>query len=262
MESKFGKNSKSNISKSSIAATWYGWKAKTGTPKTKLKSPKAKAIKPVIISEDKKARKSKERMDRIPSHSTESNQTKDGAIPDWVRESSEKKPTRKEWEESKLQWRKETKKSQRSFSKNKERDYVASKPKYEMSDEKSRKPFWNTFEKKPASEDGERKSSWDKNSLKPGTGFEKSKTGYKWVGSAWNKSTTPHKPTRTWDTDTEKLSQEKKNTPRGSIAKINSKKSIIQESSDKKTKYIAPKPTWEKNTEKIDKKTLKAPTQF
>lgn len=260
MESKFSKNPKSSTSKSTIGLGGYGWKAKTGTPKTKLKSPKVKIAKPVIAIEDKKPRKSKERMDRVPSNSTESTRditkNKDVTIPTWIKESSEKKPARKEWEESKLQWRKETKKSQRSFSKNKERDYVASKPKYEVSDEKSRKPFWNTFEKKQSVEPSERKSSWDKNSIKPGTGFEKSKTGYKWVGSAWDKSAAPIKTTRKWDMPNEIGKKETKQFPKPSF-----KKDKAQELLDKKPKYTPPKPTWEKEKEIIDKKKLIDPTK-
>ncbi len=240
-------------------------------------------------------------MDRFPSISTESTRditkNKNDTIPTWVRESSEKKPIRKEWEESKLQWRKETKKSQRSFSKNKERDYVASKPK----DEKSRKPFWNTFEKTPqrdpsrmtetekkSSEWNERKSSWDKNSVKPGTGFEKSKTWYKWVGSAWDKSTAPRVITRKWDTDTEKTAKTKsegktwgyqwKNPSWGkaqnpdapnrefqsenkkNYLKPNFKKDTVK-TETKQEKYTPPKPTWEKDATKIDKKKLIDPTK-
>ncbi len=259
MESKFGKNTKSGTSKSNIGMGGYGWKTKTGTPKTKLKSPKPKVTKPVIVSEDKKPRKSKERMDRVPSDSRESTadvvKSKNDAIPVWVRESSEKKPIRKEWGESKLQWRKETKKSQRSFSKNKERDYIASKSKYDTTDAKSRKPFWNTFEKKPSSEPIERKSSWEKNSVKPGTWFEKSKTGYKWVGSTWDKSSAPIKTTRKWDMPNEVEKKETKQYP-----KPNSEKGKIK-TEVKKAKYTSPKPTWEKESEVIDKKKLKDPTK-
>lgn len=262
MESKFGKNIKSGTSKSSMELGGYGWKTKTGTKKTKLKSPKIKTPKPALIIAEAKPRKSKERMDRVPSSSRESTQelikSKNDAIPVWVRESSEKKPARWEWEESKLQWRKETKKSQRSFSKNKERDYIASKPKYEITDEKSRKPFWNTFEKKQPSEWNERKSSWDKNSVKPGTGFEKSKTGYKWVGSAWDKSIAPIKTTRKWDMPNE--NRDKESIERKKFSKPSFEKNITK-TEIKKPKYTPPKPTWEKENTKIDKKKLIDPTK-
>jgi len=151
MESKFGKNSKTSTSKSTIWLGWYGWKIKTGSKKTKLKSPKIKTLNPVSITTEAKPRKSKEKMERIPSNNGEHNRNtsspknQDESIPTWVRESSEKKPTRKEWEESKLQWRKINKKSQRSFSKNKERDYIAGKSKYEINNETSRKRFWISF---------------------------------------------------------------------------------------------------------------------
>lgn len=203
-------------------------------------------------------------MDRVPSGSKEPTQdlvkSKHDAIPTWIKESSEKKASRKEWEESKLQWRKETKKSQRSFSKNKERDYTASKSKYDTTDEKSRKPFWNAFEKKTQRDpsrmtETERKSSWDKNSVKPGTGFEKSKTGYKGVGSAWDKSTTPIKTTRKWDMPNEIGKKETKQFPKPNFEKGKAK------TEDKKTKYTPPKPTWEKESEVIDKKKLIDPTK-
>lgn len=293
MESQFGKKTKQTTTVSHTGFGGYIGKAKTGTKKTKTKSPKVKAIKPTVVTTEKKTRKPTERMDRVPSvHGSNTAKNWNESIPTWVRESSEKKPNRKEWEESKLQWRKETKKSQRSFSKNKERDYVASKPRYEVTDETTRKPFWNTFEKKQASESTERKSSWDKNSVKPGTGFEKSKTGYKWIGSAWDKSTAPRVTTRKWDTDAEKIEKtknegkiggykwknpswdkeknaiaptrdfDKQNTrafPKPSFEKKSTPST--RETLDKKIKYVAPKPTWEKETEVIDKKTLIDPTK-
>lgn len=292
MESQFGQKTKkpSNTLQSGFGG--YIGKAKTGTKKTKTKSPKIKPTKVIANTEEKKSRKPLDRMDRVPQkdHINEQKQW-DNTIPTWVRESSEKKPNRKEGTESKLQWRKETKKSQRSFSKNKERDYAASKPRYETDDTISRKPFGNTFEKKQPIEGTERKSSWDKNSVKPGTGFEKSKTGYKWVGSAWDKSTVPRVITRKWDTDAEKIAKTKsewkawgytwKNpswekdanpkTPTRDFDTKNAKTfpkpsyekntAPTQKSLDKKPKYTPPKPTWEKEYEVIDKKKLIDPTK-
>ncbi len=184
-------------------------------------------------------------------------------IPAWVRESSEKKPKRAEWAESKLQWRKETKKSQRSFSKNKERDYSATKPRDESAPSDARGGFRNTFDKAATYEWESRKSSWDPKSKKPGTGFEKSKTGYKWVGSAWDKSTTPRVSTRTWDDVGDKRAKAA-DTPKRAYSKSESTKTIptkIAKEEYKKPKYIAPKPTWEKETEIIDKKKLIDPTK-
>lgn len=192
------------------------------------------------------------------------------SIPAWVKESSEQKPTRKprdaddgeRWE-SKLQWRKETKKSQRSFSKNKERDYTTTKPRDESVPSDARGGFRNTFDKTATYEWETRKSSWDPQSKKPGTGFEKSKTGYKWVGSAWDKSAAPRVPTRTWDDVGDKPTKYV-DTPKRAYTKSESMKNTpakIVKDEYKKPKYIAPKPTWEKETEIIDKKKLIDPTK-
>lgn len=289
MESQFGQKNKASLKTPQSGFGGYIGKAKTGTKKTKTKSPKVKATKVITNTEEKKSRKP---LDRMPQkeHTNNKKQWND-TIPTWVRESSEKKPARKEWEESKLQWRKVTKKSERSFSKNKERDYNGSKPRYEADDTISRKPFGNTFDKKQSTEGTERKSSWDKNSVKPGTGFEKSKTGYKWVGSTWDKSTAPRVVTRKWDTDAEKIEKTKnertvwwykwknpswerdansktltrdfdtknaKTFPKPSYEKNTAP---AQKSLDKKPKYTPPKPTWEKEREMIDKKKLIDPTK-
>jgi beta-glucanase (GH16 family) len=185
----------------------------------------------------------------------------DETIPTWVRESSEKKPKRAEWSESKLQWRKETKKSQRSFSKNKERDYTKLKSESVPSD--ARGGFRNTFDKAATYEGETRRSSWDPKSKKPGTGFEKSKTGYKWVGSAWDKSTAPRVSTRTWDDIGDKPARST-DTPKRAYTKWTPEKnapSKVAKEEYKKPKYIAPKPTWEKEMEVIDKKKLVDPTK-
>jgi hypothetical protein len=292
MESQFWQKTKSKQIQSTQVSLWYGWKSKTGTKKTKTKSPKIKAIKPMTVTGERKARKPTVRMDRVPSSkNTEIQRHWDESIPTWVRESSEKKLNRKEWEESKLQWRKETKKSQRSFSKNKEREYTQNKSKTETYTEDSRKPFWNSFQKNEWETSLERKSSWDKNSVKPGTGFKKSKTGYKWVGSVWDKSAIPHVTTRKWDTDTEKMEKSKNDWKIGAYKWKNllwekSKNSDIAprtisrenkndfskpsfkkdtpatpKSLDKKQKYTIPKPTWESESKIIDKKTLIDPTK-
>ena len=254
----------------------YSGKMKTGSTKSKLKAPKPKAEKvkkPVTTTEDKKPRKSKDRMDRVvsarePAQDFAKPKNWNDAIPAWVRESSEKKPKRAEWAESKLQWRKETKKSQRSFSKNKERDYSETKPKRESAPSDARGGFHNTFDKAATYEWETRKSSWDPKSKKPGTGFEKSKTGYKGVGSAWDKSTTPRVATRTWDDvgdkpakspDTPKRAYTKSASAKSETAKTTPTKVAKEEY--KKPKYIAPKPTWEKETEVIDKKKLVDPTK-
>lgn len=244
----------------------YTGKIKTGSPKPKKKfdTPKPKIA--TLESEVKKPRK---RKDTVTSDKKARASTQD-EVPTWIQESSKEKPSQKseiatsirKWE-SKLQWRKETKKSQRSFSKNKERDYVASKPRYETDDTVSRKPFGNTFEKKQPTEGNERKSSWDKNSVKPGTGFKKSKTGYKWIESTWNKSDTPRVSTRTWDDERKnskpEKKEERKSFPKPSFEKETPKSKEKKEY--KKERYIAPKPTWEKEIKKEEKRNIKDPTK-
>ena len=246
-------------------------KIKTGSKNSKIGTPRIeKVTKPIP--------EKKEKAPKAPI-------IKDESIPAWVRESSEKKPKRAEWAESKLQWRKETKKSQRSFSKNKEREYSETKPKRESAPSDERWGFRNTFDKAATYEWEGRRSSWDPTSKKPGTGFEKSKTGYKGVGSAWDKSTAPRVSTRTWDDVGDKPARSAdtpKRVPRNPpiwgfefttsrwrvIAKqgqggVISKDAPSQELKTKnyKTPYIAPKPTWEKETEIIDKKKLVDPTK-
>lgn len=216
-------------------------KIKTGSKNSKIGTPRIKKTEK-IISENK------ERTPKIQNAKTES-------IPTWVRESSEKKGAQNESGESKLQWRKETKKSQRSWSKNKERDYLSRKSESETIDSKARGAFRNTFDKSASYQSKENTSSWDKKSVKPGTGFSKSKTGYKWVGSPWEKSTAPRISTRKWD-DSHELSPERKPTI---VSKNGEKKP--EKSEYKKPKYIAPKPTWEKDIEKVDKKKLIDPTK-
>ncbi len=229
-------------------------KIKTGSKNSKIGTPKVEKIaKPMPEKQEKAPRVPKIWNDTIPA---------------WVRESSEKKPKRAEWAESKLQWRKETKKSQRSFSKNKERDYTSTKPRDESAPSDARGGFRNTFDKAATYEWEPRKSSWDPTSKKPGTGFEKSKTGYKWVWSAWDKSTAPRVATRTWD-DVGDKSVRAADAPKRVYAKSVSAKSgttkttpvKVAKEEYKKPKYIAPKPTWEKETEIIDKKKLVDPTK-
>ena len=254
------------------SAISYGGKMKTGSAKSKLKAPKPKAEKvkkTIAATEDKKPRKSKDRMDRVvsarePAQDFAKPKSRNDTIPAWVRESSEKKPTRAEWSESKLQWRKETKKSQRSFSKNKERDYTSTKPRDESAPSDARGGFRNTFDKAATYEGEGRRSSWDPTSKKPGTGFEKSKTGYKGVGSAWDKSTTPRVATRTWDDVGDKPARSPDAPKRAYTKSATTTKDTpikLAKEEYKKPKYIAPKPTWEKETEVIDKKKLVDPTK-
>ncbi len=86
------------------SAISYGGKMKTGSAKSKLKAPKPKAEKvkkTIAATEDKKPRKSKDRMDRVvsarePAQDFAKPKSRNDTIPAWVRESSEKKPTRAE----------------------------------------------------------------------------------------------------------------------------------------------------------------------
>ena len=236
---------------------------KTGSSKSKLKDSKigSKKVKKNTVTEieslpeiAKKTRKPSYKMERVASaNPTWKYSTSDESIPVWVRESSEKKPKRAEWSESKLQWRKETKKSERSFSKNKARDYTTTKPKKDIAPSDARGEFRNTFDKSAIYEWESCKSSWDPQSKKPSTWFEKSKTGYKWVGSAWDKSTAPRVSTRTWDDVRDKPMR----TP--DIKSKSSKKSIPEK--DNYTPYVPPVATWEKEMKVISKKELIDPTK-
>lgn len=134
--------------------------------------------------------------------------------------------------ESKLQWRKETKKSQRSFSKNKERSKLETR----SSDEKGTKSAYSP--KSPYS--------------KPSTGFAKAKG---W----WDKEKPLKKITRTWEIPGEVIAPSYK----WDSQKITPKKSPKIASSDsKKTKPQFPTPTWEKELKKVDKKELIDPTMI
>lgn len=134
--------------------------------------------------------------------------------------------------ESKLQWRKETKKSQRSFSKNKER---------------------LRLEKKSFDEQESRSSNSVKNPYsKPSTGFAKAKG---W----WNKENPLKKITRTWEIPGEdQISSYTKTSPKFSQSKSNK----IDPQESKKMKPQFPTPTWEKELKKVDKKGLKDPTMI
>ncbi len=228
-------------------------KIKTGSKNSKIGTPKVEKIaKPIAKTIPEK----KEKAPRVAKQEIET-------IPAWVREPSEKKPKRAEWSESKLQWRKETKKSQRSFSKNKERDYTSTKPRNESAPSDARGGFRNTFDKAATYEWEARRSSWDPTSKKPGTGFEKSKTGYKGVGTDWNKSVAPRVATRTWDDVGDKRASTPDAPKRGHTKSESTKTTPVKVAKEeyKKPKYIAPKPTWEKESEIIDKKKLVDPTK-
>jgi hypothetical protein len=101
MESLFGKKNKPGNTGATKMASPYNGKVKTGSSKTKLKSPKVKDTpKVVAVTGDKKPRKPKERMDRVLSAKTDSKDTgksrsQTDSIPTWIKESSEKKPTQK-----------------------------------------------------------------------------------------------------------------------------------------------------------------------
>ena len=161
-------------------------KIKTGSKNSKVGTPRVpKVTKPIP--------KKLEKTPKAEKIQTES-------IPKWIQESSEKKPLRKEWEESKLQWRKVTKKSQRSFSKNKERAYLEWK-----------NPT-NSLKKYPKTE-------------KAPTGFSKAKNG-------WDKEKLVKPITRTWDIPGESPASKKEIWKKNSWAK----KDEIQ----KKTPFIKP----------------------
>lgn len=206
-------------------------KIKTGSKNSKIGTPRIERVAPPKLEK-------KEKTPRAPKQETE-------AIPTWIK--NEAKPKRAEWSESKLQWRKETKKSQRSFSKNKEREYMQSKSEVAPSD--ARGGFHNTFDK-AAIYGGSRGDTHTKEGKK---GFEKSKTGYKWVGSTWDKSSVPRVSTRTWDDrDARKIGST------DTTESINPKKLKTKNS----TPYAPlPKPSWEKETEIVDKKKLIDPTK-
>ncbi len=236
---------------------------KTGSSKSKLKDSKtgSKKVKKNTVTEmeglpeiAKKTRKPSYKMERVVSASPKWKYSiSDESIPAWVRESNEKKPKRAEWSESKLQWRKVTKKSERSFSKNKAQDYRVTKPTKDIAPSDARGSFRNTFDKTATYEWETRRSSWDPTSKKPGIGFEKSKTGYKWVGSAWDKSSAPRVSTRTWDDVGDKPAR----AP--DIKSKSSKKSVSEK--DNHTPYVPPVVTWKKETEVINKKELVDPTK-
>jgi hypothetical protein len=132
--------------------------------------------------------------------------------------------------ESKLQWRQETKKSQRSFSKNKER----AKLEMRSTDEKPTKSSYSP--KSPYS--------------KPSTGFVKAKG---W----WNKEKPIKKITRTWEIPGETISPSYKED---SQKILNKKSPKTAPSASKKAKAQFPTPTWEKELKKVDKKELIDPT--
>lgn len=264
-------------------STGYTGKIKTGSQRAKKKFDTPKTIVTITEYAEKKPRKSKNPTRSNLSHTrwndenlsqlwSETNNPSSfhqhqSEIPKWIKESSKEKPVRKSSQkeesqvvESKLQWRKVSKKSQRSFSKNKEREYLSSKPWFEKDTEIARGPFSNTFEKKSYNELGAKQSSWNTKSKKPGTGFEKSKTGYKGVETPWNKSTAPKKSTRTWDDDSKKSTKnydekQKKSFPKSSFEKKTEKPTL------NKPTYTAPKRTWEKETDSRDKKKIKDPTK-
>jgi hypothetical protein len=208
-------------------------KIKTGSKNSKIGTPRIEPVAKTILQK-------KEKMPRVAKQESE-------VIPTWIKESSEKKPKRAEWSESKLQWRKETKKSQRSFSKNKEREYMQSKS--EVAPSNARGGFRNTFDKAAIYEG----SRGDTNTKEGKKGFEKSKTGYKWFGSAWDKSKSPRISTRTWDDISDNTTR-----PTDISKRVYVKTTTMKEPK----KYIPlPKPSWEKDITVIDKKKLIDPTK-
>ncbi len=265
-------------------STRYTGKIKTGSQRTKKEYDIPNPKLPVSVDVEKKPRKSKnptqsnlslhrwndEHLSKWWSEkdiplSISQNQAE---IPNWIKESSKKKPVSKsnpreesKAGESKLQWRKVSKKSQRSFSKNKERVYLLSKQESEKNLESPRGPFSKTFDKKSYTESSEQWSSWDTKPRKQSTGFEKSKTGYKGIWNPWNNSWIPKKSTRNWDDDSKHISNSpkeklEKSYPEGKNAQNQSKKET-----NKKTKYITPKPSWEKEIDSRDNKKIKDPTK-
>ena len=126
-----------------IISTEYTGKIKTGSPKPKKKydTPKPKVSTPESM--EKKPRKRKD--DTKPSKTFEKwNKETFTKDPIWAHQREQNISEKKE----QLSWRKVTKKSQRSFSKNKEREYLSSKPRFEKDTEVGRGSFSNTFEKK------------------------------------------------------------------------------------------------------------------
>jgi len=226
----------------------YRGKTKTGSKKVKSKfdTPKPKTITPISGDTKIKIRKEDKKI-RLESF--------------WKKE-QEIIPTLGEKKEQ-LSWRKTTKRAQRSFSKNKEKEYQRSKTEFSKDPNSSRKPFSNTFDKNPYTEQSEQKSSWNKNPVKPSTGFKKSKTGYQWERDAWDKSDAPRKYTRTWD-DTRNTSPDTKKESNKSFPKPSFEKSvpkITEKKEIKREKYIAPVPSWEKEIKKEKKGNIKDPTK-
>lgn len=244
---------------SKIISTGYTGKIKTGSqkPKKKFDTPKPKVSN--LETLEKKPRK---RKDDIKQPKTFEKWNKENFLKEppkdtmWIHSIEQDISKKKE----QLSWRKVTKKSQRSFSKNKEREYLSSKPRFDKDTEVGRGPFSNTFEKKSYIESNEKWSSWDPKSKKPGTGFEKSKTGYKGVWAPWDRSAEPKKSTRTWDDDSKKSTKTYDEKPKKSFPKPSFEKKI-EKSIPTKSVYIAPKPTWEKETDTRDKKKIKDPTK-
>lgn len=66
MESKFGQKTKQTTSTPQSGFGGYIGKTKTGMKKTKTKAPKLKIIKADTQTDEKKTRKPKDRMDRVP----------------------------------------------------------------------------------------------------------------------------------------------------------------------------------------------------
>ncbi len=238
-----------------IISTEYTGKIKTGSPKPKKKydTPKPKISTPESMEKKPRKRKDDIKQPKTFEKWNKETFTKD---PIWAHQREQNISEKKE----QLSWRKVTKKSQRSFSKNKEREYLSSKPRFEKDTEVGRGSFSNTFEKKTYGEPNEKWSGWNPKSKKPDTGFEKSKTGYKGVWALWDRSAEPKKSTRTWDDDSKKSrktydEKSKKSFPKPSFEKK------IEKSIPTKSVYIAPKPTWEKETDTRDKKKIKDPTK-
>ena len=134
--------------------------------------------------------------------------------------------------ESKLQWRQETKKSQRSFSKNKERARLEGKSFNETSKKWTYSPTL----------------SW----VKTNTGFPKTKGG-------WNKEKPLKKITRTWEIPGEITV----NFQESESKKMDNKKNPKETSLEfKKNKPAFKIPTWEKEFKKVNKKDLVDPTMI
>ena len=81
------------------------------------------------------------------------------------------------------------------------------------------------------------------------------------IWNPWNNSWIPKKSTRNWDDDSKHISNSpkeklEKSYPEGKNAQNQSKKET-----NKKTKYITPKPSWEKEIDSRDNKKIKDPTK-